>query len=88
MVAQISYSKYLLIALPAVALVGFAALWWQRKEKKRSYHEVGRVSSLIIYPVKSCKGILVDDVKCYKIGMEYDRLDRRDFTMNQGTKML
>ena len=88
MVAQISYSKYLLIALPAVALVGFAALWWQRKDIKRSYHVVGQVSSLIIYPVKSCKGIPVDDVKCYKIGMEYDRLDRRDFTMNQGTKML
>ena len=71
--APFSYSKYLLIALPVVALAGFAALWWQRKERKRSYTEVGRVSGLIIYPVKSCKGIRVDNAKCFKEGMEYDR---------------
>ena len=70
------------MALPAVVLVSFAALWWQSKEKRRRYQEVGRVCSLIIYPVKSCKGIPVDDVKCFKEGMEYDRLDWRDFTIH------
>ena len=41
--------------------------------RRRSYKEIGRVSGLFIYPVKSCKGISVDDVKCVKEGMEYDR---------------
>ena len=68
-----SYSKYLLFGLPVVFLAGLAALWWERKDRKRSYKEVGQVSDLIIYPVKSCKGIRVDDVKCFKEGMEYDR---------------
>ena len=72
--APFSYSKlYLLFGLPVVVLAGLAALWWERKERRRYYVEVGRVSDLIIYPVKSCKGIHVDDVKCFKEGMEYDR---------------
>ena len=71
--APFSYSKYLLIGLPVVVLAGFAALWWQGKEKRRSFEEIGRVSGLFIYPVKSCKGIPVDDVKCFKEGMEFDR---------------
>ncbi|KAL9953903.1 hypothetical protein ACROYT_G041376 [Oculina patagonica] len=70
---MVSYSKYLLIGLPVVALAGFAALWWQRNMRRRSYKEVGRVSGLFFYPVKSCKGIRVHDAKCLKEGMEYDR---------------
>ena len=68
-----AFSKYLLISVPVVALAGIAALWWQREKRERSYTEVGRVSSLIIYPVKSCKGIRVDNAKCFKEGMEHDR---------------
>jgi len=71
--ASFSYSKYLLFGFPVVVLVGLAALWWERNEKKRFYKEVGQVSGLFIYPVKSCKGIRVDDVKCFKEGMQYDR---------------
>ncbi|KAJ7365551.1 Mitochondrial amidoxime reducing component 2 [Desmophyllum pertusum] len=85
--ASFSYSKYLLIGLPVVALAGFAALWWQRNERRRSYMEVGRVSGLFLYPVKSCKGIRVDDVKCFKEGMEFDRhwilIDENDVFVTQ-----
>ena len=70
-----SYSKYLLIGLPVVALAGVAALWWQRNGRRRTYEEIGRVSGLFIYPVKSCKGISVSDIKCVKEGMEFDRWD-------------
>ena len=68
-----TYSKYLLIGLPALAVAGLAALWWQRREKRQSYKEVGRVSELLIYPLKSCKGIRVDQAKCFLEGMEFDR---------------
>lgn len=70
---MVSYSKYLLIGLPVLALAGLAALWWRKKERRLTYREVGRVSELFIYPVKSCKGIRVDEVKCFKEGMEFDR---------------
>lgn len=68
-----SYSKYLLIGLPIVTLAGIGTLWWQRREKKGSYTEVGRVRELWIYPVKACKGIQLTEAKCFKEGMEYDR---------------
>ena len=70
-----SYSKYiLLIGLPVLTFASLAALWWKKKgEKKRTYEEMGRVSELFIYPVKSCKGIRVTEAKCFKEGMEFDR---------------
>ena len=70
-----SYSKYLLIGLPVLTLAGIAALWWSRRERQELYKEVGRVTELFTYPVKSCKGIPVDEIKCYKEGMEFDRWD-------------
>ena len=68
-----SYSKYLLIGLPVVALAGIGVLWWQRREEKVSCTEVGRVRELWVYPVKSCKGIQLTEAKCFKRGIEYDR---------------
>ena len=69
-----TYSKYILmIGVPIAVVAGIGVLWWQRKKKKPILNEVGRVSDLIIYPVKSCKGIRVSEAKCFKEGMEYDR---------------
>lgn len=69
-----TYSKYILmIGVPIAVVAGIGVLWWQRKKKKPTLKEVGRVSDLIIYPVKSCKGIRVSEAKCFKEGMEYDR---------------
>ena len=57
-----------------LTFASLAALWWKKKgEKKRTNEEVGRVSELIIYPVKSCKGIRVTEAKCFNEGMEFDR---------------
>lgn len=69
-----TYSKYILmIGVPIAVVAGIGVLWWQRKKKKPTLNVVGRVSDLIIYPVKSCKGIRVSEAKCFKEGMEYDR---------------
>ena len=68
-----AYSKYLLIGVPVAVLASCAVLWLREKQRRRSFKEVGRVSGLFVYPVKSCKGIRVRDVKCFKEGMEYDR---------------
>ena len=72
------YSKYLLIGVPVAVLVSCAVLWLREKQRRRSFKEVGRVSGLFVYPVKSCKGIRVRDIKCFKEGMEYDRWDFHD----------
>lgn len=70
---MVPQSKYLLIGLPVVTIAGIAALWWKQHVKSRSFKEVGSVTGLFVYPVKSCKGIRMDSVKCFKEGMEYDR---------------
>lgn len=79
---MVSYSKYILIVLPAAALAASAVIWWQRKEKKRTYIEVGRVSELYFYPVKSCRGMRITEAKCFQEGIEFDRhwiiLDEND----------
>lgn len=70
------YSKYILmIGVPISVVAGLGVLWWQKKKRRPTSHvkDVGRVSDLIIYPVKSCKGIRVSEAKCFKEGMEYDR---------------
>lgn len=70
---MVPQSKYLLIGLPVVTLAGITALWWKQHVKSNSFKEVGSVTGLFVYPVKSCKGIRMDSVKCFKEGMEYDR---------------
>ncbi|XP_073249341.1 mitochondrial amidoxime-reducing component 1-like [Porites lutea] len=85
-----TYSKYILmIGVPIAVVASIGVLWWQRKKKKPTLNVVGRVSDLIIYPVKSCKGIRVSEAKCFKEGMEYDRcwviVDEKDVFITQRT---
>lgn len=70
---MVSYSKYLFMGAPFVALAALGVLWWQKREKKRTFMEVGRVTELFVYPVKSCKGIKLTEARCLKEGMEFDR---------------
>lgn len=70
---MVSYSKYLFMSAPFVALAALGVLWWQKREKKRTFMEVGRVTELFVYPVKSCKGIKLTEARCLKEGMEFDR---------------
>ena len=70
---MVSYSKYLFLGAPFVALATLGVLWWQKREKKRTFMEVGRVTELFVYPVKSCKGIKLTEARCLKEGMEFDR---------------
>lgn len=70
---MVSFSKYLLIVAPSIALAALGVLWWHNREKKRTFMEVGRVRELFMYPVKSCKGIELTEARCFKEGIEFDR---------------
>ncbi|KAJ7365559.1 Mitochondrial amidoxime reducing component 2 [Desmophyllum pertusum] len=45
-----------------------------RKGENAVLQRDGACFGPVIYPVKSCKGIRVDDVKCFREGMEFDRI--------------
>ncbi|RMX35506.1 hypothetical protein pdam_00003781 [Pocillopora damicornis] len=66
---MVPQSKYLLIGLPVVTLAGIAALWWKQHVKSRSFKEVGSVTGLFVYPVKSCKGNFITQRKDPKLAL-------------------
>lgn len=52
------------------ATVGLAILWWK---KRRTGKDVGVVSGLFVFPVKSCGGIPLAEAECVSTGVKYDR---------------
>lgn len=64
--------KVLVVSLP-VALCGAVALWWLKGRKSNNFIQVGYVSALYVYPVKSCKGIKLDKALCLPHGIQHDR---------------
>ena len=64
--------KVLVVSLP-VALCVAVALWWLKGRKSNNFIQVGYVSALYVYPVKSCKGIKLDKALCLPHGIQHDR---------------
>ncbi|XP_076100692.1 mitochondrial amidoxime-reducing component 1-like [Mytilus galloprovincialis] len=59
----------ILLALAGTSFFKYAAYMYM---SKRSYQCVGTVSELYLYPVKSCKGLKVNSLRCTRLGVEYD----------------
>ncbi|XP_035665579.1 mitochondrial amidoxime reducing component 2-like isoform X2 [Branchiostoma floridae] len=58
---------------------GFAA-----SKRMESYEEVGRVSEIFIYPVKSCRGLAVEAAEVTPTGLKYQALmDRHWLVVNE-----
>lgn len=53
---------------------------WQKKNSKqlvKGWKAVGTVAALNIFPIKSCKGIPVDEAECMTLGLANERLQDR-----------
>lgn len=61
-----------IVVLAGSSLFKYAAFLYLTKKRRSKYQKVGAVSELYIYPVKSCKGIKVDSLRCTKLGVEYE----------------
>ncbi|XP_053239114.1 mitochondrial amidoxime reducing component 2-like isoform X1 [Podarcis raffonei] len=60
----------LFCASVAVVGLGAAAAWrWGRRRARRELVRVGAVSSLAIYPVKSCQGLPLESAELTKLGV-------------------
>lgn len=66
-------SRVMLLSVPVAVATGALAFWWMRKQRTRTYEEVGFVSALNVYPVKSCKAISLEHAECLVTGIKYDR---------------
>ncbi|XP_044530896.1 mitochondrial amidoxime reducing component 2-like [Gracilinanus agilis] len=69
------------LGLAAVAALG-AAAWstrgrrWRRRRHRR-LQQVGTVAQIWIYPIKSCKGVTVNEADCTEMGLRSGRLRDR-----------
>ena len=71
-----SHSRLWTITIPlSLTLLAFAHYRWrQRRQRKiEHYEQVGHVTGLFIYPVKSCAGISLETADCLTEGLQFDR---------------
>ena len=71
-----SYSRLWTISLPlSLPVLAFAYYWWKQRQVRQIEHfeQVGHVSGLFIYPVKSCAGIWLKTANCLTAGIQFDR---------------
>ncbi|XP_071945758.1 mitochondrial amidoxime-reducing component 1-like [Antedon mediterranea] len=80
----------LILAISSTFITTYAIYYLTRKRKSsKRFIEVGRVSDIIIYPVKSFKGISFhdDEVECSMRGLKYGSLrDRKFMVVNENNR--
>ncbi|XP_004699978.1 mitochondrial amidoxime-reducing component 1 [Echinops telfairi] len=79
------------VAALGLAAVALGAVAWRRARprRRRRLQQVGTVSQLWIYPVKSCKGVLVDTAECTAMGLRSGHLrDRFWLVINKEGNMV
>lgn len=71
--------RWLGVAALGLAAVALGAVTWRRarSRRRRRLQQVGTVSELWIYPVKSCKGVSVDTAECTALGLRSGHLRDR-----------
>ena len=70
------HSRLWKITLPvSLPLLAFVYLRWKQMQVKKIelFRQVGYVSGLFIYPVKSCAGIELENAVCFTEGIQFDR---------------
>jgi uncharacterized protein YcbX len=67
--------SFLMLFVP-IAILGFESIskrWQEKMEEKPPLPPPTRISQIRIYPIKSCRGIIVKKAKLLRTGLELDR---------------
>ncbi|XP_044530897.1 mitochondrial amidoxime-reducing component 1-like [Gracilinanus agilis] len=77
-------------ALTAAAWSTRGGHWrWRRQRKRQRLQQVGTVAQLWIYPIKSCKGVPVNEAECTPMGLRSGHLrDRFWLIINEDGNMV
>ncbi|XP_075436915.1 mitochondrial amidoxime-reducing component 1-like [Ascaphus truei] len=54
-------------------------MWWRRRGEHVELRQVGTVSQLLVYPVKSCRGVSVQEAECTVLGLRSGELRDRQW---------
>ncbi|XP_070566214.1 mitochondrial amidoxime-reducing component 1-like [Ptychodera flava] len=87
--SDLSNHKLLIIGgLAACATVTTGFLLYRSLRKKQEFIEVGKVDTIYVYPVKSCRAMSVQHGECTKRGLKYDVLtDRHWLVVDEENQM-
>lgn len=66
-------SSELVCIVTATLLLGTGWWFWRASRQKRVPGTRGKVSRIVVFPVKSCRGISLDSVKVDSGGLQHDR---------------
>ncbi|KAM3930303.1 mitochondrial amidoxime reducing component 2 [Leptodactylus fuscus] len=83
-------TKHRTLLLWAAGLgVSVAVTWFflSRRKKKRQLRRVGEVSQLFLYPVKSCRGISLQEAECREYGLKNGQLRDRHWLVVKEDKV-
>ncbi|KAH0507037.1 mitochondrial amidoxime-reducing component 1 [Microtus ochrogaster] len=83
-------STWLSVAALGLAAVVLGTVAWRRvRPRRRRLQQVGTVSQLWIYPIKSCKGVSVSEAECTDMGLRCGHLrDRFWLVINEDGNMV
>lgn len=75
------------VAALGLAAVALGTVVWRRARpgRRRRLQQVGTVSELWIYPIKSCKGVPVSEAECTAMGLRSGPVRDRYGETGQGT---
>ncbi|KAG8430858.1 hypothetical protein GDO86_019851 [Hymenochirus boettgeri] len=72
---SVSRDRFLLLCATGLGLTVATWMWWRKRDVE--LQQVGVVSQLLIYPVKSCRGVLVQEAECVELGLKSGELKDR-----------
>ena len=58
-------------ALAGGALLKYGIYYFLYRKKPKNLKRVATISSLVIYPIKSCHGVEVPEAECTELGLKY-----------------
>ncbi|MBN3315978.1 MARC1 protein, partial [Atractosteus spatula] len=82
LIVNLTSNKKALLYTAGVGLgaIGFGlALKYSLKKRQKTLTRVGVVSQLLIYPIKSCKGVSAVRAECLEMGLKYGELKDRNW---------
>ncbi|XP_068108542.1 mitochondrial amidoxime-reducing component 1-like [Hyperolius riggenbachi] len=75
-VQDLPYHRVTLLCAAGLGVTAIASwMWWRRN--RWEMQQVGTVSQLLIYPIKSCRPVSVPEAECLELGLRHGELEDR-----------
>jgi len=69
------------LGLTATVGLGYSISWLMRQQQLKRFEKIGTVKQLVVYPVKSCKGVYIKEAECTKFGLSVNGVGDRTWML-------